>query len=140
MTVTFEVKALAGKLEELYQTLQALLPTMRDEKGCRDCRVSRDVESGEVFLFISDWELKSSFDGYMHSDNGRVLLGAVKLLGESARIRMSSDARWRDIGAVTFKSARTGVEEPLPSKDNHSKEFLLEAAGSQKKTEGNTSS
>jgi len=103
MTVTFEVKAQAGKLEELYQTLHALLPTMREEKGCRGCRVSRDVEDGEIFMFSSDWDTKVSFEVYFHWENGRVLLGAVKLLGESARFRMSSDARWKEIGAVTFK-------------------------------------
>jgi quinol monooxygenase YgiN len=144
MTVTIEVKAQPGKIQELNQTFQELLPTMRDEKGCRDCRVSRDVEDGEVFLFFSDWDLKGSFEGYMHSDNGRVLLGAIKLLGESARFRMSSDARWKEIGAVTFKDARTGVEETLPSsveKDIDSKEFLQAVAGSQKKkTEGQTTS
>jgi len=32
-----------------------------------------------------------------------VLLGAIKLLGESARFRMSSDSGWKEIGAVTFK-------------------------------------
>ena len=108
MTVTIEVKAQAGKLGELDQTLQALLPTMRDEKGCRGCRVSRDVEDGEVFMFSSDWESKGSFELYIHSDNGRVLLGAVKLLGESARFRMSSDARWKEIGAVTFGGPNDG--------------------------------
>jgi quinol monooxygenase YgiN len=111
MTVTIEVKAQAGKTQELYQTLQALLPTMRDEKECRDCRVSRDVEDGEVFLFLSDWKVKGGFEGYIHSENGRVLLGAIKLLGESARFRMSSDARWEEIGAVTFKEPRTGSQE-----------------------------
>ncbi len=109
MTVTIEVKAQSGKLQELYQTLQALLPTMRDEKGCRDSRVSRDVENEEVFLFSSDWESKGSFERYIHSDNGRVLLGAVKLLGESPRFRTSNDARWKEIGAVTFKDTETGV-------------------------------
>ena len=126
MTVTIEVKAQVGKTQELYQTLQALLPTMRDEKGCRDCRVSRDVEDGEVFLFLSDWKVKGGFEGYIHSENGRVLLGAIKLLGESARIRMSSDARWKEIGAVMFKGAKTGAEETLPSsveKDIDSNEF-----------------
>jgi hypothetical protein len=102
------------------------------------------VENGEVFLFFSDWESKGSFERYIHSDNGRVLLGAVKLLGEAARIRMSSDARWKEIGAVTFKGAKTGVEETLPSsveKDIDSKELLLASAGSQKKkTEGHTPS
>jgi quinol monooxygenase YgiN len=92
MTVTIEVKAQSGKTQELYQTLQALLPTMREEKDCRDCRISRDVENGEVFLFFSDWESKGSFERYMHSDNGHVLLGAIKMLGESARFRISSDA------------------------------------------------
>ena len=105
MTVTIEVKAQSGKTQELHQTLQALLPTMREEKGCRDCRISRDVEDKEVFLLFSDWELKGSFEGYIHSENGRVLLGAIKLLGESARIRMSSDARWKEIRAVTFKGS-----------------------------------
>ena len=108
MTVTFEVKAQAGKLEELYQTLHALLPTMREEKGCRGCRVSRDVEDGEIFIFSSDWDTKVSFEEYIHSENGRVFLGAVKLLGESARFRMSSDARWKEIGAVTFKGPGDG--------------------------------
>ena len=103
MTVTIEVKAQSGKTRELYQTLQALLPSMREEKGCRDCRVSRDVEDGEVFMFSSDWDTKVSFEAYIYSDNGRVLLGAIKLLGESARFRMSSDACWKEIGAVTFK-------------------------------------
>jgi quinol monooxygenase YgiN len=108
MTVTFEVKAQAGKFKELDQTLQALLPTMRDEKGCRDCRVSRDVEDGEVFMFSSDWESKGSFEGYIYSDNGRALLGAIKLLGESPRFRTSSDAHWKEIGAVTFKGPKDG--------------------------------
>jgi len=107
MTVTFEVKAQAGKLEELYQTLHALLPTMREEKGCRGCRVSRDVEDGEIFMFSSDWDTKVSFEEYIYSDNGRVLVGAVKLPGESARLRMSSDARWKERGAVRFMEPRT---------------------------------
>ncbi len=144
MTVTIEVQAQAGKLQELDQTLQALLPTMRDEKGCRGCRVSRDVENGEVFVFFSDWESKGSFEGYIHSDNGRALLGAIKLLGKSPRFRMSSDARWKEIGAVTFKDTKTGVEETLLSsveKDIDSKNIFPGVAGEQKKnTKGHTPS
>ena len=46
MTLTIEVRSKPGKINELYQTLQALLPTMRKGKGCQFCRVSRDVEDG----------------------------------------------------------------------------------------------
>ena len=48
MTLTIEVRAKPGKINELYQTLQALLPTMRQEMGCKSSRVSRDVEDGEL--------------------------------------------------------------------------------------------
>ena len=44
MTLTIEVKSKPGKNFELDQTLQVLLPTMRQEKGCLSCRVSRDLE------------------------------------------------------------------------------------------------
>ena len=48
--LTIEVKARQGKIQELYQTLQALLPTIRKEKGCRDCRIYQDVEDGGGFF------------------------------------------------------------------------------------------
>lgn len=41
------------KNQELYPTLQALLPAIRKENGCRDCRVWRDVEDGEIFFWPS---------------------------------------------------------------------------------------
>ena len=50
MTLTIEVRSRPGKVNELYQTLQALLPTMRKEMGCQACRVTRDVEDGELFF------------------------------------------------------------------------------------------
>ncbi len=56
-----------------------------------------------------------------------MLLGAVKLLGESPRFRTSNDARWKEIGAVTFNVTETVVEETLPSsleKDIDLKEFF----------------
>lgn len=51
MTVTIEIKAQPGKLLELYQTLQVLLPTMRKDKGCLSSRISRDIEDGDIFFF-----------------------------------------------------------------------------------------
>jgi hypothetical protein len=49
--VTIEIKAQRGKPQELYQTLQALLPTMRKDKEYLGCRISRDVEDGTSFLY-----------------------------------------------------------------------------------------
>jgi quinol monooxygenase YgiN len=100
MTITIEVRAQPGKVKELYQTLQALIPTMRKEIGCRVCRVARDVEDGELFLLSCEWDAPGSLDDYMRSGSGSALLGAIDLLGESARFRTGSDENWREIEAL----------------------------------------
>jgi quinol monooxygenase YgiN len=100
MTITIEVRAQPGKVKELYQTLQALLPTMRKEMGCQTCRVSRDVEDGELFFLSSEWDAPGSLDDYMRSGSGSALLGAIDLLGESARFRTGGDEQWKEIEAL----------------------------------------
>ena len=97
MTLTIEVRSKPGKVNELYQTLQALLPTMRKEMGCQACRVTRDSEDGELFFLSGEWDAPGSFDGYLRSGSGSALLGALDLLGESARVRTGADERWEGI-------------------------------------------
>ena len=46
--LTIELRSKPEKVNELYQTLQALLTTMRREKGCLNCRVSQAMEDCEV--------------------------------------------------------------------------------------------
>jgi quinol monooxygenase YgiN len=99
MTITIEVRALPGKVNELYQTLQALIPTMRKEIGCQACRVTRDGEDGELFLLACEWDGPGSVDDYLRSGSGSALLGAIDLLGESARFR-SDDEKWKEIGTI----------------------------------------
>jgi quinol monooxygenase YgiN len=97
MTITIEVRAQPGKVTELYQTLQGLIPTMRKEVACQACRVSRDVEDGELFLLTCEWDALGSLDDYMRSGSGSALLGAIDLLGESARFRTGNDENWKEI-------------------------------------------
>jgi quinol monooxygenase YgiN len=104
LKLTIEVKAKPGGIQELYQTLQALLPTIRKEQGCRDCRIYRDVEDGEVFSLSIDWGEEADIGDYMRSGNGRALLGAADLLSETARVR-KGDAPWE--GIETLKRLRT---------------------------------
>ncbi len=97
MTLTIEVKSKPGKISELYQTLQALLPTMRQEKGCMNCRVAQDLDDDGVYFLSSDWDGQASFEGYVKSTSGIALLGAIKTLGQSTRIQLGSDAKWEGI-------------------------------------------
>jgi quinol monooxygenase YgiN len=100
MEVTIELKAKPGKFQELYQTLQALLPTIRKEKGCRVCRIYWDVEDGEVFFLSGHWEAQANLGHYLRSTNGLALLGAVDLLSERAAVKTGHDAPWQGIDTL----------------------------------------
>ena len=100
MKLTIEVKAKPGKFHELYQTLQALLPTIRKKKTCRDCRIYRDVENGEVFFLSVHWEEQASLEDYMQSSSGLALLGGIDLLSETARVKFGNDEKWEGIDSL----------------------------------------
>ena len=107
MELTIEIKAKPGKCQELYQTLQALLPTIRKEKGCRECRISRDVEDGEVFFLSGHWEAQASLEHYIRSRNGMALLGAITLLSEKAGVRIGHDGPWEGIDVLKRMRKKT---------------------------------
>ena len=92
MELTIEFKARQGKFQELYQTLLGLLPTIRKGKGCKECRIFRDVEDGEVFYLSGQWEAQRYLEHYLKSTNGLGLLGAIDLLSERAAVKIGQDA------------------------------------------------
>jgi quinol monooxygenase YgiN len=95
-----ELKATPGKFQELYQTLQALLPTIRKEEGCLDCRISRDIEDGEVFFLSMDWESPAFLEQYARSGTCSALLGAIDLLSVTARVRYGQESPWEGIDSL----------------------------------------
>lgn len=101
MELAIEIKAKPGNFQELDQTLQALLPTIRNEKGCQECRIYRDVEDGEVFFMSVHWKARASLGHYLRSSNGMALLGAIEMLSERAAVKRAHDAPW--VGIETLK-------------------------------------
>jgi len=108
MNLTIEVRAKPEKFNELYQTLQALLPTMRTEYGCCESHIYRDVEDGEVFFLAIRWDKAANLENYMRSTSGSALLGAVDLLSKAVRVRMGGDSPWEGIDVL--KRMRKGTE------------------------------
>ncbi|OPY90263.1 MAG: Antibiotic biosynthesis monooxygenase [Syntrophus sp. PtaU1.Bin208] len=107
MNLTIEFRTKPEKFQELYQTLQALLPTMRREDGCRESHIYRDVEDGEVFFLSIVWEDEAKFENYMRSTSGSALLGAVDLLSKAVRVRTGDKTPWEGIDVL--KRMRKGI-------------------------------
>jgi quinol monooxygenase YgiN len=100
MELAIEIKAKPGNFQELDQTLAALLPTIRNEKGCRECRIYRDVEHGEVFFMSVHWKARASLGHYLRSSKGMALLGAIEMLSEKAGVKIGESARWEGIDSL----------------------------------------
>ena len=90
MKLTIEIKAKDGKFQELYQTLYALLPSVRKQKGCLDCRIYKDSEDDNIFFLSFDWEDQSVLDYFLRSNSGSAFLGAVEVLGETSRVKIGN--------------------------------------------------
>ncbi len=89
--LTIEVRSKPGKVNELYQTLQALLPTMRREKECLNCRVSQAMEDCEVYVL-------SGYRG-MRRQASRVISGpsaAAHCWGQSTCWGSRQESRWAE--------------------------------------------
>jgi len=99
MKLMIEVRAKPGKASELYQTLYALLTTMR-KQGCLEGTISQTSEDGETFSLSGDWDAMSILEAFMQSGSGIALLGAIDLLGKSGRVRLGSDAPWEGVEAL----------------------------------------
>ena len=100
MELTIEIRSRPGKFQELYQTLQAIHPTIRNEKGCRDCRIYRDVEDGEILFLSVQWEALESLEHYMQSVSASAFLGAIDVLGKTAKVKIGHDAPWNGIDVL----------------------------------------
>ncbi len=100
MDLAIEIKAKPGYFQELDQTLQALLPTIRKEKGCRGCRIYRDMEDGDIFFLSVNWKAQANLEHYMRSTDGMALLGAIDVLSERAAVKKGRDALWQGVHAL----------------------------------------
>lgn len=97
MDLTIEVRAKPESFQELYQTLHALLPTMRKEDGCSYSRIYRDVDDGDVFFLAMKWDDAAKFDKFMRSLSGSALLGAFDTLSKQVRVRTGENKPWYGI-------------------------------------------
>ena len=80
--VTMKMVVLPVKRKEFLQTIQALIQSIRNEKGCIKCSACQDIENKNIFRLLEEWETQQDLDHYLRSDLFTVLLGAKNLLSE----------------------------------------------------------
>ena len=75
------------KQDELRQTLEALRTQIVGSDGCLECVVSRDVSGGPRFILFMVWKDARTLDGFLSSDDFRILRGAMGVLSAPGEFR-----------------------------------------------------
>ena len=88
--VIMEMTTLPAKRKEFFQTVQALIQSIRQEKGCIKCSACQDVENENSFCMIQGWETQKELDRYLQSDLFDVLLGTKNFLSEPWEININT--------------------------------------------------
>lgn len=109
LKLTIEIRVNSDKFQELHQTLEAFLPMIRGQKGCRDCRIALDIEDSDVLVLVIHWETREHLEQYIRSESGSALLGAIELLGETSKVGIGRDLSWEGIDAL--KKIRKKMQE-----------------------------
>lgn len=102
-----EMNTRPAKRKEFLQTLHALIPQMRMEKGCTKCSVCQDIENENIFSLIEKWKTQLDLDNHLRSDIFTVLLGAKNLLSESLEIKFFSVSSTAGMEAVKATRSKT---------------------------------
>jgi len=76
------------KQDELRQTLEALRAQFAGTAGCLECVVGRDVSGDPRFILFMVWRDARSLDGFLASDDFRILRGAMGVLSAPGEFRV----------------------------------------------------
>lgn len=72
--------------KELTQTFGSLSAAILLQKGCKSCRVYRQVDSDEVIVLIEEWETRGDWESHFRSNEFAVLHGAMDLVNDPESI------------------------------------------------------
>ena len=87
--------------KELYLTISSLLELIRVEDGCQAYKFYGEVRDKNSFILIGEWETRTAWDNHIHSENFAVLLGSMKLLGNTSAVDFKLLSHVTDTEALT---------------------------------------
>ncbi len=101
---TLRMTAPPGKRTEILRTLKPLLGPTRVQPGCLSCRLYRDVEQTNTFVWMEVWESQAALERRFQSADYRILLALLDLSSQLPEIRFDTVAATQGmeiIAAVT---------------------------------------
>ena len=80
IVTTIRIQTTPGNRKELMQTFRSLSNPIQSERGCKSCRIYREVGNEETMIVIQEWDSRNHLDKHLRSDEFAVMVGAMSLL------------------------------------------------------------
>ena len=111
--LTMKMNVRPEKRDELLQTIFALIPPTRKEKGCLSYHAFLSIEDENEINLVEEWESQEDLNNHFLSDRFSALIGAQSLLNKPLGIRIitaSSTAGMEDVEAARGRQTRTSPD------------------------------
>ncbi len=99
------------KRNELLRTCRLIADRTRWENACKSSLVSQDRYNRDIIALEQQWERWSSLCDYFSSEHFSALLGAMKWLGRTYKIRINGGDREEGKDAVERAREKDGIED-----------------------------
>ncbi len=78
-----------GKREEFLEFMRGLKGPSEVLKGCRACRVLRDVDDEDAITYLMQWENREELEEHLRSERFRQLLPYLELSTDPPEVEVS---------------------------------------------------
>ena len=82
--ISYQLKLVVAenKFDELIHSLQFLSRGIREEQGCLDFSLYRDLEKKDAYRIVGEWKTRQAMEAHFTRNNFSVMIGATRVLGE----------------------------------------------------------
>ena len=86
------IHARDDKRNELLRTCRLITDQTRRRSGCKSSQLFQDIDNGNIITLEQQWKQRPSMNKFFRSDHFSALLGAMKWLGRTYKIRINEGA------------------------------------------------
>jgi len=91
---------LPQKQMEFLQSYLTAIPRVRRQPGCIRCNLFRDMEDGNSFMLMGEWQTQEALDRHIGSDQFGILMAAADVLCEQKEVEVNQVGHTSGIEAI----------------------------------------
>ena len=89
--VKIEIKK--DKIDEFVKFLISMLDKFREEEGCMDFDLYRDIEKENIYSVIAYWETQKTMEKHFKRKSFSLLIGSTKVLGKNLEMKIGETSQ-----------------------------------------------